>query len=86
MVMSPFEGSPPLEACTVDAILGRIYTIKRGLVRGLPSKMAKPTYQPSYRRDGLGGVPLLGTTRVKILTRVKNLTSAACNRHEGRMT
>ena len=25
------------------------YTIKRGLVRGLPSKMAKPTYQPSYR-------------------------------------
>ena len=49
MVMSPFEGSPPLEACTVDAILGRIYTIKRGLVRGLPSKMAKPTYQPSYR-------------------------------------
>ena len=25
MVMSPFEGSPPLEACTVDAILGRIF-------------------------------------------------------------
>ena len=25
MVMSPFEGSPPLEACTVDAILGRIH-------------------------------------------------------------
>ena len=67
--MSPFEGSPPLEACTVDAILGRIYTIKRGLVRGLPSKMAKPTYQPSYRSGwarGRGVVSITGDWRVEL--------------------
>ena len=56
MVMSPFEGSPPLEACTVDAILGRIYTIKEGWYVGFPRRWPSPRTNPLIVVDGLGGV------------------------------
>ena len=48
MVMSPFEGSPPLEACTVDAIFGRT-----------PSHLKKRVGTWASLEDGQAHVPTL---------------------------